>query len=69
MDHGFSINVEEPSWERKVIGLFDLREALTMRAPTAFSIGEQVCSFTYLCFNKSHIHIKKYVGTKPLFMS
>ena len=24
-----------------------------MRAPTAFSIGEQVCCFTYLGFNKS----------------
>ena len=53
LNHGFSINVEEPSWERKVTGLFDRQEALTMRAFTTFSTGEQVCFFTYLGFNKS----------------
>ena len=53
MNHGFSINVEEPSWEIKVTILFNRQEALTMRAPTAFSIGEQVYCFTYLGFNKS----------------
>nr|ABR17345.1 unknown [Picea sitchensis] len=42
VNHGFSINVEEPSWERKVTGLFDRQEALTMRAPAAFRTGEQV---------------------------
>ena len=52
MNHGFSINVEEPSWKRKVTGLFDRQEALTMRAPTTFSTGEQVCCFTYLGFKK-----------------
>lgn len=42
VNHGFGINVEEPSWERKVTGLFDRQEALTVRAPTGFSTGEQV---------------------------
>ena len=30
VNHGFSINVEEHRWERKVIGLFVRQEALTM---------------------------------------
>lgn len=42
VNHGFSINVEDPSWERKVTGLFDRQEALIMRASTAFRTGEQV---------------------------
>ena len=49
MNHGYRINVEDPSWERKVTGLFDRQEALTMRAPTAFSIGEQgVALFVFM---------------------
>ena len=42
---------------KKVTGLFDRQEALTMQAPTAFSTGEQVCCFTYLGFNKSRSYI------------
>ena len=53
MNHGFSINVKEPSWERKVTSIFDRQEALTMREPTAFNTRKQVCCFTYLGFNKS----------------
>ena len=53
MNHGFSINVEDPSWERKVRRLFDRQEELTMQEPNTFSTGEQVCCFTYLGFNKS----------------
>ena len=53
VNHGFSINVEEPSWERKIALLFDRQEALTMRAPTTFNTRDQVCCFTYLGLNKS----------------
>lgn len=42
VNHGPALDTEGPSWEKKASGFFSRQEYLTMRAPVAVKVGEQV---------------------------